>query len=112
MDTFKFSLAVAALLSCVPLAQPQVADKKSLTMDGARRVITASLAEANAKKTTGVIAVVDNGGNLMALDSRDGKPLWHTRIGNASNAPQTYLLDGHQQLLIAVGDTLYAFTLY
>jgi alcohol dehydrogenase (cytochrome c) len=48
----------------------------------------------------------------VALDSRDGKALWHTRIGNASNAPETYLLDGRQQILIAVGDTLYAFSLY
>jgi len=51
-------------------------------------------------------------GNFMALDSRDGKPLWHTRIGNGSNAPETYLVDGRQHVLIAVGDTLYAFTLY
>jgi hypothetical protein len=47
-----------------------------------------------------------------ALDSRDGKPLWHTRIGNGSNAPETYLVDGKQHVLFAVGDTLYAFTLY
>jgi len=60
----------------------------------------------------GLLFAGDGSGNLVALDSRDGKPLWHTRIGNASNAPQTYLLDGRQHLLIAVGDTLYAFTLY
>src|SRR5688572_9601170 len=60
----------------------------------------------------GLLFGSDGSGNLMALDSRDGKPLWHTRIGNASNAPQTYLLDGRQHLLTAVGDTLYAFTLY
>jgi alcohol dehydrogenase (cytochrome c) len=29
-----------------------------------------------------------------------------------SNAPETYLLDGHQYILIAAGDALYAFTLY
>ncbi len=29
-----------------------------------------------------------------------------------SNAPQTYLLDGHQYLLVAAGDGLFAFTLY
>ena len=29
-----------------------------------------------------------------------------------SNAPETYLVDGRQHVLIAVGDTLYAFTLY
>lgn len=44
--------------------------------------------------------------------SSNGKPLWHTRIGNISNGPQTYRLDGRQQILAAVGDTLYAFTLY
>ena len=60
----------------------------------------------------GLLFAGDGNGNLMALDSRDGKPLWHTRIGNASNAPQTYLLDGRQQLLVAIGDTLYAFNLY
>ena len=41
-------------------------------MDGARQVIAAAIAEANNKKTTGVIAVVDNGGNLMALERIDG----------------------------------------
>ena len=52
--------------------QAQVADRKTLTLDGARKVIAAAAAEANHKKTTGVIAVVDNGGNLMALERIDG----------------------------------------
>ena len=72
MNTFKTSFAFAALLSLAPLAQAQVAETKSLTMDGARQVIAAAVAEANSKKTTGVIAVVDNGGNLMALERIDG----------------------------------------
>ncbi len=54
------------------ISQAQVADKKTLTMDGARRVIASAVAEANRQKTTGVIAVVDNGGNLMALERIDG----------------------------------------
>ena len=41
-----------------------------------------------------------------------GKPLWHAHIGNVTNAPQTYALDGKQYLLVAAGDSLYAFTLY
>jgi alcohol dehydrogenase (cytochrome c) len=60
----------------------------------------------------GLLFAGDGSGNFMALDSRDGKPLWHTRIGNGSNAPETYMVDGRQHVLIAVGDTLYAFTLY
>jgi alcohol dehydrogenase (cytochrome c) len=54
----------------------------------------------------------DAGGNIVAYDAGTGKPLWHSRIGNVSNAPITYTLDGKQYLLVATGDTLYAFTLY
>jgi alcohol dehydrogenase (cytochrome c) len=54
----------------------------------------------------------DLGGNLVALDPANGKPLWHSHIGNVSNAPETYMLDGHQYVLVAAGDTLFSFTLY
>jgi len=72
MNIFRTSIGFAALLSLVPLTQAQVAETKSLTIEGARQVIAAAVAEANSKKTTGVIAVVDNGGNLMALERIDG----------------------------------------
>jgi alcohol dehydrogenase (cytochrome c) len=55
----------------------------------------------------------DVAGNLVAYDSAAGKPLWHAYLGTqVSNAPETYLLDGHQYVLVAAGDTLYSFTLY
>ena len=54
----------------------------------------------------------DAGGNFVARDSKTGKPLWHARIGGTSNAPQTFAVDGHQYVLVAVNDTLYAFALY
>ena len=54
----------------------------------------------------------DNAGNLIAFDAANGKILWHTHLGSVSNAPETYMLDGHQYILVAGGDTLYAFTLY
>jgi len=72
MNIFKTCIGAGALLSLVTVSSAQVIDKKSLTMDGARRVIAASVAEATSKKTTGVIAVVDDGGNLMALERIDG----------------------------------------
>jgi alcohol dehydrogenase (cytochrome c) len=54
----------------------------------------------------------DGHGNFMALDPANGKVLWHTALlSNASNGPQTWMLDGRQFILIAGGDTLYAFTL-
>jgi alcohol dehydrogenase (cytochrome c) len=54
----------------------------------------------------------DGSGNLVAFDPADGRPLWHSRIGNVSNAPQTYILDGKQYLLAAAGDALFAFAVY
>jgi len=53
----------------------------------------------------------DLGGNLVVLDPASGTPRWHWHIGGGSNAPETYMLDGKQYILQAVGDTLYAFVL-
>jgi alcohol dehydrogenase (cytochrome c) len=52
----------------------------------------------------------DNSGNLVALDPANGTILWHSHLGQISNAPQTYAVDGHQYLLVAANDMLYAFT--
>ncbi|MEQ1579750.1 MAG: acido-empty-quinoprotein group A [Steroidobacteraceae bacterium] len=54
----------------------------------------------------------DTAGNLVARDPANGTPLWHTQLGNVSNAPQTYMLDGKQYILVASGDELNAFYLY
>jgi alcohol dehydrogenase (cytochrome c) len=54
----------------------------------------------------------DAGGNFVAYDAETGAPVWHARIGSVSNAPITYELDGRQHILVAAGDTLYAFALY
>ena len=54
----------------------------------------------------------DAGGNLVAYDPADGKILWHSHLGQVSNAPETYMLDGHQYVIAGAGDTLFAFRLY
>ena len=54
----------------------------------------------------------DLGGNIVAYNPANGTPLWHSHIGQVTNAPETYMLDGRQYILIATGDTLYAFNLY
>ncbi len=59
-----------------------------------------------------VLFAGDGGSNLVAFDATNGTPLWHSHIGSISNAPETYMLDGHQYVLVAVGDTLYAFVMY
>ena len=48
----------------------------------------------------------------MAHDAVTGQPLWHSRVGNVTNPPQTYMLVGRQYLLVAANDTLFAFVLY
>ena len=64
--------AAATWVLSAALARGQWAEKKSLTIDGARRAIDAAVAEATRRGTTGVIAVVDDGGNLMAVERIDG----------------------------------------
>jgi glc operon protein GlcG len=62
---------VALLLSQVSIAQ--TVSKKTLSLEGAERVIAAAKAYAQQVNAPGgVIAVVDDGGNLMALERLDG----------------------------------------
>jgi len=63
------------LLFCAAasIASGQVVSKKTLTLDGAKQVIAAAVAEAKRLNAPGgAIAVVDEGGNLMALERLDG----------------------------------------
>jgi alcohol dehydrogenase (cytochrome c) len=55
----------------------------------------------------------DGDGNLLALDSRSGKLLWHYQLGAPlhGTSPITYMLDGRQQLLVPAGTTLTAWSL-
>ncbi len=63
-------IATVALGLAGPLTA-QVTTKKVLTLDGAKMVAGAAVAEAKRLNTTGVIAVVDDGGNLMYLERID-----------------------------------------
>jgi alcohol dehydrogenase (cytochrome c) len=59
----------------------------------------------------GLVFAGDISGNFVAYDAKDGRILWNARIGNVSNAPQTYVIDGRQHVLVAAGDALFAFAL-
>jgi len=61
--------------------------------------------------TVGKLLFAGDGSSLVAYDVVTGKPLWHSRIGGTSNAPETYLLDGHQYVTVAVGDMIVAFVM-
>ena len=36
------------------------------------------------------------GGNPAAYHQANGRILWHTRLGQVSDAPETYMLEGHE----------------
>src|SRR5215467_2056103 len=73
--TYQKKLAQYAVLitALVAVATGQTAEKKTLTLQGAEQVIAAAKNEAmKLHAPGGVIAVVDDGGNLMALERLDG----------------------------------------
>jgi glc operon protein GlcG len=63
----------AILLAAAGLhAASHITERKSLTLDGAEHAIRAAIAQAHKNHAGGVIAIVDEGGNLMALERVDG----------------------------------------
>lgn len=73
MRKFYLLFGVALVVLAAVAGRAQVAGKKTLTLDGAERVIAAAKAEARKLNAPGgVIAVVDDGGNLIAVARMDG----------------------------------------
>src|ERR1051326_9005835 len=71
--TLRITLTALLVLTASCLVSAQTVEKKRLTIDGARKVIAAAVAYAKKNNAPGgVIAVVDEGGNLMALERLDG----------------------------------------
>jgi glc operon protein GlcG len=71
----KLIIGVLALFVSVTLysmASAQTSQKVGLTLEGAKKVISAAVAEAKNKNAPGgAIAVVDEGGNLVAVERLD-----------------------------------------
>ena len=65
------------------MANAQLATKKALTLDAAKKIAEAAHAEALANKWTMVIAIVDDGANLIYLERADG-----TQIGSVEVAQE------------------------
>jgi glc operon protein GlcG len=69
----RIAFTTLLVLSAVVFANAQTVEKKALTIDGAKKVIAGAIAYAKKNNAPGaVIAVVDEGGNLMALERLDG----------------------------------------
>ena len=66
------TVTLAISLGAHGAAHPQTIEKKALNLEGAKKVIAAATAEAKSKNAPGgAIAVVDEGGNLIAVERLD-----------------------------------------
>ncbi len=64
----------------------------------------------NNLSTAGNLLFTSNSSNLVAFDAANGKILWHsTLMAPPTAGPISYMLDGKQYVLVAAGDSLYAF---
>ncbi len=75
------ALLAASALACSSV-NAQLIDKKTLSLEAAEKVIAAAKAEATANHWKMVIAVVDDGGHLIAMERMDG-----TQLGSLEVAP-------------------------
>jgi len=73
------SLAVAVALMA-GTGSAQLAEKKTLTLAIAKQIAAAAETEANNNKFTMVIAIMDDGGNLIYLERMDDTQLASTEI--------------------------------
>jgi alcohol dehydrogenase (cytochrome c) len=61
----------------------------------------------------GLLFAGDPSSNFVALNAATGAILWHAGLtSSVGNGPMTYELDGQQYVVVAAGDTLYAFTVW
>ncbi len=78
MRKLLFTLLIGGIM-----ANAQLATKKALTLEAAKQIAAAAHAEAVANKWTMVIAIVDDGANLIYLERADG-----TQIGSVEVAQE------------------------
>jgi alcohol dehydrogenase (cytochrome c) len=61
---------------------------------------------------SGLTFTGDAEGNFLALDSGNGKTLWHSGSGfGMSTSPISYQLDGRQYVVMGSGTVMFAWTL-
>jgi len=60
----------------------------------------------------GVLFASSRDGNIVALDAKTGKHLWHYQTGgNNAAAPMSYAIDGKQYVALSAGTVLFSFAL-
>src|SRR5205823_10519326 len=77
------AIGMLMALTCSSISSAQTMQKKGLTLEGAKKVIAAAVAEAKSKNAPGgAIAVVDEGGNLIAVVDEGGNLIAVERLDN------------------------------
>src|ERR1044072_307732 len=84
MKIIRSLLVLLAMLACVMLAQAQLPTKQVLTLDTAKKIAAAAEAEAKKRGATVVIAGVDDGGYLLALERLDDAQVASVDVGIAT----------------------------
>jgi uncharacterized protein GlcG (DUF336 family)/mannose-6-phosphate isomerase-like protein (cupin superfamily) len=77
----KTLVTLLALTVVSTLGEAQLVDKKVLSLAAAKRIAAAAEAEAKAKNARVVIAVVDDGGNLLLLERLDDTQVASVEVG-------------------------------
>ena len=111
-------LVGSALMICliVGIGMAQLADRKAITLEGAKRIIAAAEAEAKKNNWPVAIAVVDETGNLIAFQKLDdtqvasidiaiGKARTAARFKRPSKALEDAVSGGRSVLLAVDGIT-------
>jgi uncharacterized protein GlcG (DUF336 family)/mannose-6-phosphate isomerase-like protein (cupin superfamily) len=80
MNRTRIALAVLAL-AAAGAARADVIEKKTLTLDGARKVAAAAEGAAKKRGVGVVIAVVDDGGHLLVLERLDNTQVASVEVG-------------------------------
>lgn len=76
------------------------------------RLTVSSYAAGDLATAGGVVFLCTGDGDLIALDSDTGKPIWHMQTGSTiASAPISYSVNGKQYISLAAGNMLYTFGL-
>jgi hypothetical protein len=54
---------------------------------------------------------MSNGGGIEAIDTKEGKPLWHSDIGGLSSPPEAFVIDGKPHVMATIGGGIFMYAL-
>jgi alcohol dehydrogenase (cytochrome c) len=87
-------------------------DTRTGDMKWQYRNVLGSFAAGDLATASGLVFLASADGNMTALDSDSGKPLWRFQTGaTIASAPMSFAVGGKQYVSISAGNVLYTFAL-